>query len=427
MLFKLLRPIVTFITYQFFSEIRLTGAKRVKDGPLIIVANHPNVMLDGLLVIYNFEQELWFLAKSTLFNGRIKSWLFSLLHFVPIYRKNDAERDMDKNEQSFSAASQKLEDSKGILIFPEGVSLGDRKLNPIKTGAARIAFKAESENNFTLGLKIQALGLTYGDFLRFQSTVTATASEPILVSDYKYQYEQDPKKAVKALSKEIEDRLKIITAEVHDSNYNDLVVKISKLYKSKGVEEDDLLRIKTIAEEVKKFSKTHASQADSFKRRIDQYLHLCRSLKVDGSRSLDTTNGRLLLFFVAPFVAAGIIIHIPVFRLVKKLMNTLSSDRSQFASLQISFAFFLFPIWYFLLSSITALYLASFSAFFKMLFLISACGLLAKNYTHEIFLLTFSSLWPASRTPVEVLTDMRDDLILELDAIRKNEPEDLSS
>lgn len=421
MLFKLLQPIISFITSQFFSEIRLSGEAQVKDDPLIVVANHPNVMLDGLLVLYTFDRQMWFLAKSTIFNNWLKSYVLHFFHFVPIYRKQDAGELMTKNEESFRAAADILKARKAILIFPEGKSLGERKLNPVKTGAARIAFQTEDEADFQLGLKIQVLGLTYGDFFRFQSTVTTTLSKPISVKDYESVYRRNPREAVTLLSKEIEKQLKATTVEVHDSKYENLVIKISKLYQSKGVDVDDRQRINIIAKEAERLESTHGMLAEGIERRIDQYLHLCRSLRVDGSKKLTRELNRFFLYPSAPFILLGALVHLPAFRIVARLVNWLSNHKSQLASWQISLAFLVFPLWYIVIGLSASIYWEEPKLFLRIIFLVAASGLLAKNYLHELFLLIFSALWPSSRTPIEVLTEIRDDLIRDLELLRKTE------
>ena len=51
MLLNLLHPIVRLALWIFFREIDVRGRGRIpSDRPLIFVANHPNVMLDTLIL-----------------------------------------------------------------------------------------------------------------------------------------------------------------------------------------------------------------------------------------------------------------------------------------------------------------------------------------------------------------------------------------
>ena len=202
MLFHILRPLANIATRQFFRRIDVTGAEVVSDTPVLYVANHPNVMMDGVLVLGLVPRNIWFLAKSTIFRGRFISRFLDWCHFVPVYRRQDNPEEMTKNEGMFDRVAKTLRANKAVLIFPEGISLGLRKLMPVKTGAARIALQTEAEEDFNVGLSVQPIGITYSDFHRFKSSVTIVVGKPIQIKDYKEAYDKDPAHAVKELSKE---------------------------------------------------------------------------------------------------------------------------------------------------------------------------------------------------------------------------------
>jgi 1-acyl-sn-glycerol-3-phosphate acyltransferase len=54
----------------------------------------------------------------------------------------DDPRLMQQNDEIFSKCFEHLKNNGAILIFPEGISLTNRQLRKIKTGAARIALGA---------------------------------------------------------------------------------------------------------------------------------------------------------------------------------------------------------------------------------------------------------------------------------------------
>ena len=98
---------------------------------------------------------------------------------------------MWKNEQSFDAVCTRLASGAAVLIFPEGVSLGTRTLEPMRSGAARIALQAEAQKSPALGLSIQAAGLIYSDMPVFGSQVTVHLGEPFELTEYSALY-HDP-------------------------------------------------------------------------------------------------------------------------------------------------------------------------------------------------------------------------------------------
>ena len=90
MLYRIFGLIVNAIVGQFFYRFWVRGAETVKQGPVIIAANHPNLMLDPLVVNRVFQRDLWFLAKSTLFRGPVISAFLRWCRLVPVYRRQDA-------------------------------------------------------------------------------------------------------------------------------------------------------------------------------------------------------------------------------------------------------------------------------------------------------------------------------------------------
>ena len=84
-----------------------------------------------------------------LFNSSIKKWALTKFNLVPVYRKIDDKENMGGNINSFKKGYEILEKNGAFLIFPEGVSIGKRVLEKLKTGAARIGLEAEFKNDFS--------------------------------------------------------------------------------------------------------------------------------------------------------------------------------------------------------------------------------------------------------------------------------------
>ena len=81
MLTYIVHPILRLALWVFFRDIDVRGRDTVPlDGPLIYVANHPNVMMDPLIVGLNTPDQIpHFLGKGTLFSypcspGFCASW-----------------------------------------------------------------------------------------------------------------------------------------------------------------------------------------------------------------------------------------------------------------------------------------------------------------------------------------------------------------
>ena len=90
MIYKFLIQIVKAALFFFFKKIVVTGKEQIPgNGPLIIVANHPNTFMDPLLIAAITSQRIGFVANASIFLNQFVSRIFSYFHVIPIFRKKD--------------------------------------------------------------------------------------------------------------------------------------------------------------------------------------------------------------------------------------------------------------------------------------------------------------------------------------------------
>ena len=155
MLISILKFLMQLTTKGFFKTISVRNKEMIPEkGPLMILANHPSTFMDPIVITTILKRDVYYLAKGELFKNNFANWILPKLNMIPVYRKQDDPNQMEKNKDTFKKCFEHLEKGGAILMFPEGTSITERKLRPIKTGAARIVLGAEERNNFNLGVAI---------------------------------------------------------------------------------------------------------------------------------------------------------------------------------------------------------------------------------------------------------------------------------
>src|SRR6478735_4620088 len=92
MLYRFLRVIAAIALRWYYAEIVAQGAGRApRAGPLLIVANHPNALIDPLLVGTTLPRRVLLTAKATLFENPALSMLLHAVGVVPLRRAKDEE------------------------------------------------------------------------------------------------------------------------------------------------------------------------------------------------------------------------------------------------------------------------------------------------------------------------------------------------
>ena len=282
MLYKLLRFIFRITNKFYFRTIQIKGLENVpQEGPVLFVANHPSAFMDPMIIGTLLNRPMFFLAKGSLFKNKFTRWFLPKFNMIPIFRSEETPDQMHKNKEVFEHCHKHFAKNGAILIFPEGVSLTERKLKELKTGAARICLGAEAESNFNLGIKIVTIGLNYSDPHKFQSELFMNIDEPINVSDYSNLYTEDSFKAVHALTDEIRTRLEKQVIAIQDSETDKLVTNIELIYKSQLLKdlghssenmENNFKTTKAISDSVHHFMISDPDRVEQMKVKISTYL-----------------------------------------------------------------------------------------------------------------------------------------------------------
>jgi glycerol-3-phosphate O-acyltransferase/dihydroxyacetone phosphate acyltransferase len=282
MLISILKFLMRLTTKGFFKTIAVRNKELVpKDGPLMILANHPSTFMDPIVISTILKRDVYYLAKGELFKSKLAQWILPKLNMIPVYRKQDDPNQMDKNAATFEKCFEHLERGGAILMFPEGTSITERKLRPIKTGAARIVLGAEERNNFNLGVKVITIGLNYENPHRFNRSLFVNIDKAIDVKTYEIDYKKDKFVGCEKLTEQFRTQIEALIISIYDNQVNDLENAVELLYKSKlskelGINKKDneavFILSKNITKSVAYFVENKPVFANEMHKRINDYL-----------------------------------------------------------------------------------------------------------------------------------------------------------
>ena len=200
------------------------------EGPVLVAVNHPNSLVDPLLVFRCSERLTRPLARSPLFDQLLLGPVLRALGGIPVYRRQDDPDAMHRNDEMFRDAIGVLVGGGAIQIYPEGRSHSEAHVVELRTGAARIALQAEEAANWKLGLSIVPVGITYTRKERARTAVAVRFGRAFGCARLEDVYREDPVAAVRTLTEQIEAGIRAQTLNFVHHGDRALVEVAEQLY-----------------------------------------------------------------------------------------------------------------------------------------------------------------------------------------------------
>lgn len=274
----------------FFQRLHVRGAEHIPgSGPVVFVANHPNSIMDAMVLWAVLERKVNYIAHAGLFRAGFMNRLLRSIGVIPVYRRQDDPDKMAQNLSMFRASYEVLERGETIGIFPEGASDMRRKVKQVKTGAARIVLETEARNGYDLGVKLVPLGLHFFSRSHFRSRVFINVGEPVPLVKYFTQYNTNPVAGVNALTQEIQTRLEELTVNIQDEQLDEFVRDVEEIYREELLAEsgsktaNDAAKFfvtKKIAEGVQYYQRRRPEVLNDLRDRVNSYQRKLARLRL---------------------------------------------------------------------------------------------------------------------------------------------------
>lgn len=303
----------------FYPWRAVSGAARLPaSGPVILVANHPNGLIDPLILRVAVGRPVAFLGKSTFWDNPVSKLGMDAFGALPVYRAHEA--DTRKNEATFAACHTLLREGGWLALFPEGKSHDETTLQPLKTGAARIALGAGAP-----GLHIVPVGLLYEEKAVFRSPVAVAVGAPIPVNP------GDPadRAAVTALTEQIEEALGAVVLEAENATLWRAMLAVAHWTGATTLAAREA-RARELAAAWRRLLAEDPARAEAVVADVTRYQAALHSvgvtdpLAIEEAAPASAAPGLFVALALAPFALVGALLAWVPYRLVRPLATALA-------------------------------------------------------------------------------------------------------
>jgi 1-acyl-sn-glycerol-3-phosphate acyltransferase len=239
--YAFLRLLARFWIWFLFREVAVRQAARVPpEGPVLLCVNHPNNLIDSLLVGAVLPRKVHYLANASLFRNPALARLLVRAGAIAVYRRQDTPDQPDRNVETFTAARRVLETGHVLAIYPEGTTHAEARVQRIKTGAARIALayeagRASGRPNPLPPLALVPVGLSFEARKSFRGRVLVAFGEAIPLGPHAAVAREAPVAAVQGLTDAIQSAMAAQVVHVDRIDLAEVVRAVEDLYRDELV------------------------------------------------------------------------------------------------------------------------------------------------------------------------------------------------
>ena len=212
--------------FFYTKKIKIVGRENIpKKGAVLFAVNHPNGLMDPLMVTTNTPRITHYLVRAAIFKKPMVKKFLATLNLMPIYRIRDGVKELSKNTEVFNDCYDILNQQQALMIFPEGSHDRRRTIRTISKGFTRILFGA-LEKYPNLKITVIPVGVTYQNSSQFPCKVAIHYGKPILANELYNPKELN--KSVNSVKEAVSNQLKKISVHIPlDENYNKVLQRLN--------------------------------------------------------------------------------------------------------------------------------------------------------------------------------------------------------
>jgi glycerol-3-phosphate O-acyltransferase/dihydroxyacetone phosphate acyltransferase len=347
--YRAARHLVARALHVFYREIEVTGLHHVDPTkPTILASNHPNSIIDPLVLGILEQRHVAFCARDGLFRVPLFGTALRMAGAVPISRRQDHPGAAD-NASAFAACRTVLERRGSISLFPEGHTHAELRVDELRTGVARIALEAERAHGYTLGVEVVPVGLNFLVRQAFRSDVHVAFGPPLRPADYQDLDAVDPRAAARQLTDDLGQAMRLLAIHIAEDDDARLIAQataiVSGIRAEQGLDQggqspsERTAMVQRIIHAWHWYREVNPNRFAELRRRMEAFTRERTALGMGGehaalqhrSEKLWTPHRNLperLAYAVlgAPIAAVGLLLGGPPYVLLRLLLATFRPD-----------------------------------------------------------------------------------------------------
>lgn len=401
-IYFILRSLAQFVLLTYFRKVYVKNKENFKlKGPTIVVSNHPNTLIDPVIIAAYLNKPIYFLANAGLFKHSLIAKILRYLYCIEIKRFEDMGVKSLDNAAAFDQSSKHLASGGNIYIAVEGTSYMERVLRPLKTGFARIGFQAITGHAREKEVFILPIGLNYEKHDKHGFDLEVIVGESIPFSHYLVDYANNNQATIKELTAELQSVLGALVIHTTDLEEEALLLNIDSLFY--GLTNQQVTTVfdthRTTLQHVRKWKNTRGISFLLWKKTFNGFTKLLSefklSLKIQSqiyNNTFPLKEKNLLAVLGFPIYAYSLLNHFIAIWIPRWIKNKLNLYVGYNSTVKILAAIVLAPIAYSFQFFLTSTYISLNLALLNVLILPPSAWFLFK-YEKNIHDLVYYYRW----------------------------------
>ena len=341
------------LAYDFaFSRISIRGTENIPtDGAVIFAPNHTNAFMDAFTVLKVAKRPVVFVARADVFRNPIAAKVFNFLKIMPIMRMRDGRENLKKNDKIMQTAVEVLKHGVPFGIFCEGTHRMKHSILPLVKGIFRIAIQADEALQGEMPVYIVPIGIEYGSYTRYRSTISVQVGEAFDVSEFnKMHSDKTQPELMNLMRDELYLRISSLYHCVADDDDYEALLDICYLRNKEQTPYARMLANRKAVDELQQLKSSDPMQYEQQISRAKQFATLRRKLNISdetlyGEPSHKKNILRVLeLVVTLPYFIFCGIVDFPVALTTWLLFRFVIEDEAMKNSLRLAIVMLLYPL-----------------------------------------------------------------------------------